>query len=486
MLMDAVRHLQKTLATPKTINNHAQRVAVRNNLGHALILLGRFQDNESILREGAKLLREALGAIDQGHNPILFALTQRNLAVTLVTLSATSDSEDELNEAVERYGLALDAFDDAGEKELAASVRRNLKPFAGHPSLLEAVSDRAEADWSDQDDEVAVGDGSQPSKEQIESYFEVLLYGSVSFTTVTGREDILSDRGSGYDTQFSADPEINIAASYDTGMGFDYGADVSLDSEDLGASTSVMHFSGGFGEIRFGQDSGAEDDMYIGGGDYQAGSGGIDGDAANVVDVGPTGSDDAIKASYYTPRVRGVQVGLSFTPDTVDIADQAALGDDIDDEGRFEDHVGVGVNWVANIKDADILAAIVGSFGQAVAGDNLSSYSFGGGVSLDSVQFGAGYTVETSFNDRELLNFGVTRTFDPWLDGFGQSNLGAGVAFLFPERTANSTVFALSADMELATGLRLLGDVAYNHQNGRLGDNDPANVSGVLSLEMDY
>ncbi|MGI9452385.1 MAG: porin, partial [Geminicoccaceae bacterium] len=475
--MDAIRSLQKALATPETSDSRLRLIALKNNLGHALISLGSLQRDETILREGIGLLRDVLRSIDQWQNASLFALTQRNLASALMMLAATTKSEDDVEEAIERYGLALRIFEETGQEELAASTRRELEPLLSHrpPSVAEhdpaaarpadtakfgdaARSDDATkregaAKAEDAESDVIAEDRSQPAIKPVNPDVELRIYGSVAFTAVTGREDILNDDGSGYDDEFSADPEVNIGASFATDAGFDYGADVSLDVEDLSGTTSVMHFSGGFGELRFGQDSGAEDDMYIGGGDYQAGTGGIDGDAANLVDVSLTGSDDAIKMSYYTPRQQGVQFGLSFTPDTVDVMDEAAGDDDAEDEGRFEDHVGLGVNWVGRLAGADILATVVGSYGQAVMGDDLSSYAVGGGVALGPVQFGTGYTVEPSFNDRELLNFGVLRTFDPWFDGLGKSRLGAGVAFQFPENANNSTVWALSADTELAAGL---------------------------------
>ncbi len=488
VLMDNIRSLQKELTALEATAVQRQRAVLKNNLGHALVLLGGQQSDETILKEGIRLLRETLGLIDEQKAPTLFALAQHNLASALMTLAVATEKADYVNEAVERYGLALGIFDASGQKELAASTRRQLEPFLARRTPSAPARDPAEAgaDETDHADVSSAEGRSTREAEPIDPGLEVVLYGSLSATTVIGRDDMLNDGGSGYDYSFSVDPELEISAFYDTGLGIDYGADVSLDVQQPRASTAVMHVSGGFGELRAGQDSGAEDDMYIGGGDYQAGSGGIDGDAANLVDVSLTGSDDALKVSYYTSRRRGIQLGLSFTPDTVDVTDEAFAEEDVDQEGRFEDHVGLGANWVANSGGADILAAAVGSFGYAMEGDDLSSYSVGGGVSLGSVQFGSGYTVETSFNDRELLNFGVFRTFDPWLEGFGESRLGAGVAFLFPENSSNSTVLALSADMELATGLKLLGDIAYNHLGESSSGNDPRNVSGVLGIEMNY
>ena len=491
VLMDAVRGLQRALVTASATENPTRVAILKNNLGDALVLLGHLQSDETILREGIMLLREVLRSIDGQRNPLLFALTQRHLASALVTLSATTKEADHVSEAVERYRIALNIFDGLGEGELAASTRRMMAPNQSQrlPSVpaRDLTGDKT-ADAGPIGPDLGAGTMKRPPPpaSEIDPAVELRLYGSLSFTAVTGRADLVGDGGSGYDYEFSTDPEVNLAVSYDNGMGFDYGAEILLDVEDLDDTTSVVHFSGGFGEVRFGQDSGAEDDMYIGGGDYQAGTGGIDGDAANLVGVSLTGSDDALKGSYYTPRFQGVQFGLSFTPDTVDVTDQASLGDDVDDEDRFQDHVGLGANWVANIKQADILAAVVGSFGEATEGDDLSSYSVGGGVSLGAYQFGAGYTDETNFNKRELLNFGVIRRFDPWLDGLGGSHLGAGVALLLPEDEGNSTVLALSGDLELAAGLRLLGDIAYRHQNGSASSNDPADVSGVLAIEMSY
>ena len=57
--------------------------------------------------------------------------------------------------------------------------------------------------------------------------------------------------------------------------------------------------------------------MFVGGEDAQAGTGGIDGDTTNLDHPVPDTGDDA-KATYFTPRIAGFQLGASFTPDYED------------------------------------------------------------------------------------------------------------------------------------------------------------------------
>lgn len=79
-----------------------------------------------------------------------------------------------------------------------------------------------------------------------------------------------------------------------------------------------MSFSGSFGRFELGRRAGAQDLMYVGGEDAQAGTGGIDGDSPN-----------AAKATLHAARLAGLQLGASFTPDYDDDGgDNRFRGDD--------------------------------------------------------------------------------------------------------------------------------------------------------------
>lgn len=486
-LMQAISGLQRALVKQEIADNPVRTAALQNNLGLALALLGDLQSDETIQTEAVRTLRAALVSAEGHQDKALFGMTQRNLSFALMSLAVMTNNREHADEAIDLYVLAQGTLNELDDEDRAALTRDQPAPVTTAPSS--PVPDRpdASAEHAEDDNQTPSVD-DEPSEFEAASDFELSLYGSIKVAALVGRDDVLKDGGSGYGHLLNVEPEVEINASYETGLGLNYSANISLDTDVISESTGSLQFWGGFGELRLGQDSGAEDDMYIGGGDIQAGTGGIDGDAANLVDVGLTGSDDAPNVSYFTPRVSGFQLGASFTPETPE--NPVNFGGDVDDddaEERFEDHIGVGINWTRDVNNADIIASAVGSFGKATIGDDdLSSYSVGASVEFGPYQAGAGYTAETSFNDRDLLNVGVTRSFDPWLGEYGDINVGAGVAFVFPENAADSTVWALSADMGLASGLRLLGDIAYNSRDVQTTSGDEESFSGVLAIEMYY
>ena len=64
--------------------------------------------------------------------------------------------------------------------------------------------------------------------------------------------------------------------------------------------------------------------------------------------VGDTG--DATKVSYYTPRTSGLQLGVSWTPDSGSTLDESLA----DNDGDVDNHIGVGFNYINKIDDVGI------------------------------------------------------------------------------------------------------------------------------------
>ena len=144
------------------------------------------------------------------------------------------------------------------------------------------------------------------------------------------------------------DNEVFINANGATEGGIQYGSELELEVGSGDGNTSdatvdevTLFFSGGFGRIELGKEDGAEDVMGIGGEDAQAGTGGIDGDTANLTTFEITDTGDSTKASYFTPRVLGFQLGASFTPDD---------GDGVTDDGDDQENiVGLGGDWIGEL-----------------------------------------------------------------------------------------------------------------------------------------
>ena len=182
-----------------------------------------------------------------------------------------------------------------------------------------------------------------------------------------------------------------------------------------------MFFSGGFGRVELGREDGAEDVMSIGGEDAQAGTGGIDGDTTNLTTFEITDTGDSAKASYFTPRVLGFQLGASWTPDNGD-----GLTDDTD--GEQENIVGAGVNWIGALGPMDLTVAGAGILGENEGdGDDLESWLKWARCSASAAsRFGVKAGRENDLNEGEFLNGGIKF-------GFGAANVSVGYVFFNPD-----------------------------------------------------
>ena len=139
---------------------------------------------------------------------------------------------------------------------------------------------------------------------------EVTLSGQVEFGLSAGDEETVDGDNRGY--FFFMDSETKIQAEGATDHGLGYSAKVELEvdadaggSENVNSDEVVLAFWGGFGRAELGREDGAADNMFVGGEDFQAGTGGIDGDSANLALPGATDSGDAAKITYFTPRMGG-------------------------------------------------------------------------------------------------------------------------------------------------------------------------------------
>jgi hypothetical protein len=298
-----------------------------------------------------------------------------------------------------------------------------------------------------------------------EPALEVALGGETEFglTAIEGDRIRDTDRN----LAFFMDIEIAIEAEGGLDNGLVYGSEVELEFDDGPAEVdeAVLFLSGGFGRIELGLEDGAEDVMFLGGHTVAAGTGGIDGDAENLGKVKVTDSGDAAKASYFTPRLFGLQLGLSLTPDT---------GDDDDD---IENHVGVGVNYLMSVGETELGLAAVSSFGDAEDPDDeeLSSIAFGGIAEINDLAFGAGYGKDDDQGDRlEFATFGIGYDYGP-------GDVSVGYNLVDSEEDGDMHVFALSADYLLFPGVVLKGDAVYNATQGAADT-----IAQVVTVELNY
>jgi len=327
--------------------------------------------------------------------------------------------------------------------------------------------------------------------------FEVTLQGYTEFGTRLAEDNILptqggnpsggtGDRGFG----FFMDTEIHFLAEGTTDSGITYGSKVELEvysgsglgSDGTSADEAGVFFSGGFGRIEAGRDDGVEDVMFLGGADVQSGTGGTDGDTANLTQPEIQDSGDSAKVAYFTPRIAGFQLGASY----------GDPGDDggADDNGNFGNGVGVGGNWVGAFGGLETTLSAVGYFADGESGgtpgtadffrnNDISNYAVGGVINFAGFGFGATWGQQTDFNEGDIVNIGLQY-------GFGPASASVGWNYFSPDAGEDQNVYAVSGDIGILPGVVLKGDYTYNDET-ELRDGSFAGTSaGVITVQVNY
>jgi outer membrane protein OmpU len=327
---------------------------------------------------------------------------------------------------------------------------------------------------------------------------EVVLGGYTEFGIQGATEDTNVDGGDDRHYNFFMDNEVFINALGVSERGVQYGSEIELEAgsgrgnpaegDDTFVDEATLFFSGGFGRFEFGREDGAEDVMGIGGEDAQSGTGGIDGDTTNLepfFEIPDTG-DDA-KASYFTPRVLGFQLGASWTPDD---------NDGLLDEGPGQENIiGAGVNWVGALGPLDLTVAGTGIKGENEEGDgdDLEAAEVGALLGFGGFTAGVKYGQLLDLNEAQFINAGLEY-------GFGAANVSVGAVYLDPDEGEENTVVFVSGDVGLLPGVTLKGDVSYATDDPAANDDDfiantaagspredtDESVAGVLTVQLDY
>lgn len=308
---------------------------------------------------------------------------------------------------------------------------------------------------------------------------EILAGGELKFGVTTAENDLLSGGEGDRDYAFFADSELYIEADVSPSENVEIGAEIMFEvdadqPDEVNADEAFMFLSGAFGLIQLGRTEGAEDSMALGADTVAAGTGGIDGDAENLGDVKVFTSEDAAKVSYYTPRINGLQLGASFTPDTGD--DEGASDNDEDGNDDLQDHLGVGLNLARAFGEHAVGLAAVGSFGHSDDGarDDLAAFSVGGTLALSEIELGASYGEVKEVVDVDFATLGITFRL-------GNSTAGIGYNYVDEKGDAISHIIVLSGDIGLFDGVELQSDVSYADP-----EDERTSIASVLALELSF
>jgi hypothetical protein len=158
------------------------------------------------------------------------------------------------------------------------------------------------------------------------------------------------------------DSEFHIKAKNTADNGLSYGVTLEFEvGDDITSDEGYLWFSGDdWGTIQLGGNDGASETMPYSGDfsltaafGYDGGLGAVWNFQNSIVSpnlAGDTG--DAAKINYFSPRFSGVQVGLTYLPDS----GQASVGSDTlsASDGDDEDVFQIGANFVDTINGIDI------------------------------------------------------------------------------------------------------------------------------------
>ena len=194
---------------------------------------------------------------------------------------------------------------------------------------------------------------------------------------------------------FGHESEIYFKGKTVLDNGIKIGVKVELEAETSTdqIDESFIYMSGGFGRMEFGSRDSAPNLMFVGAqGPIEGQDGVLDASIVNAT-LGDAGapdpavgiSGDSDKITYFTPRINGLQVGFSYSPDGGSEDDAAALSRD-NDPGEQSEILEVGINYVGGFGGGEV--AISGGYAAAylevpAAGvEDQKQYGFGTEVSF--------------------------------------------------------------------------------------------------------
>jgi hypothetical protein len=273
----------------------------------------------------------------------------------------------------------------------------------------------------------------------------------------------------------------------------------------------------GWGEARLGDDDGVsslgagivagDEGAALSAASIAAGTGGLDADLVSDLFGAPTyeplGTAHATKVSYATPKLGGLNVAVSYTPNLAEIAEDAGNGDALAG-GRVAagDVVEGIVHYAGELGEVELLASLSGLRGEigdedAAGGDGYWAVQAGAVVEAFGVSLAGSYLTERVGSlevDAVTLGVAVDLGDEDEAGGVGLSLnygriVGSDDLAVDDAELDEPHVLVASADYGVLPGLVLQADVAYfdNDVRGDVADaGDDEGVFGVAAISLSF
>lgn len=326
-------------------------------------------------------------------------------------------------------------------------------------------------------------------------------------------------------TRTDTNVHFKVDGKADNGLG--YGAYIELNADtnasDTGADDDArrtyLYVESGFGRVETGATGDAGNALRVDASTFARATGGIAGDFYKYVDlsngaiagttnyailpglptavglpgeanVGALATDNhsdranANKISYYTPRIQGLQAGVSYTPDQGERGTATGFTSANAGGTSFLDVWNAGINYQGQYDAFTVAAAVTGEFGSAkengsapTTRDDLQAYNLGLNVSY------AGFTVGGSWADAPEIGglqsagsslqswtLGGAYEFGPFAASvtYFDSTVEHGTSAAAPD--ADFQNISVGADYKLAPGLMPYVEVSFFETDNNIAD----------------
>ena len=253
-----------------------------------------------------------------------------------------------------------------------------------------------------------------------------------------GADDGLRDHG------FGQESEIYFSGSTKLDNGIKFGVAVQLEGETSGdqIDNTWIYSSGSFGRVEFGETWGPSLLMSYGSvgeknhtGDFASFNPqtNLNGLGFNSYGGGAGASGlPTEKLAYYTPRVGGLQVGISYAPEPKNANANGTQDSEVGVSSatqRGSEMIDMGVNYTGKMGGASVAVSTTywsssteppGAGGTADA--DVDGYSVGAQVGMNKIKIGGRYTKHNDLNgrgnDRVNWRMGVDYAMGAWSYGF--------------------------------------------------------------------
>ena len=299
------------------------------------------------------------------------------------------------------------------------------------------------------------------------------------------------------DHLIAREAEIHFKGRTALDNGLIFGVNVQLEAETCSdqIDESFIYVEGGFGKLILGSDDPASDQLYYGTPQPIAGVGVATPDflfsqltnSVATPESITSISGDSEKITYFTPRMNGIQLGISYTPEQQqDIPSYSGPQGDAD-AGDQSEVVEIGANYIRKIGDFNMVLSVgygQGNLEVAAAGaEDQTQWGLGVEFTYGALTFGGDHRKNNqgtsgANTDRTDYSYGVSYETGDWTlaGGFVHGEVEAGIGLGKDETDG----YQVGIAFDVGPGIKLVGGIT----RWKVADNLNAAASENKSTEF--